>query len=314
MQKKFLFRMGSLFLFPITLFFNNPFFSIQVELQSPHAVLMDAHTGHLLYNKRGDERLYPASTTKVLTCVVAIQYIASIEEEVVASRNALMRTSMAKKELSHFTEDANFLEYDGVMIRLKPGEKMSYYDLLCGLMVKSANDAANVLAENIAGSIENFVELMNLEAKRIGCKDSLFQNTHGLHHPMHYSTPHDIALIFKEAMRYPIARELMSMKEWFRPSSKQQKGYRITPRNPLILDGKFYYPHAQAGKTGGHQRAGCNLVAFADNGERQLIAAVMKSENWNQCFNDAIRLFESFFQEKKIKRILFSAKDPFFNK
>lgn len=285
-----------------------------MQIQSPHALLMDAKTGQVIYSKRGEERLYPASTTKVLACIVAIKHLESLDQEVVASRAALMRTSMAKKELTHFTEPAHLLEYDGVMIRLRPGEKMSYYDLLCGLMVKSANDAANVLAENIAGSIDLFIEMMNEEAKAIGCKDSLFQNAHGLHHPMHYSTPYDIALIFREAMSFPLARELMSMTEWFRPTSKQQKGYRITPKNPLMLEGKFYYPYAQAGKTGGHKRAGYNLVAYADNGERQLISAVMKSENWNQCFSDTIQLFEAFFQEEKIKRILFSSKDPFFSK
>lgn len=147
------------------------------QIGAQAAILMDANTGVILYAKNVHERLYPASTTKIMTCLLAMER-GNLDDTVKFSHEAV------------FSVPA-----DGSNMGMDEGEALSLEECLYGIMVASANEAANAAAEYISGSISEFVDLMNLRAKEIGCTDTHFTNTNGLHDPEHYTSVYDLALI-----------------------------------------------------------------------------------------------------------------------
>ena len=233
------------------------------ELSVPSAVLVDASSGLVLFDKNKDARVYPASTTKIMTAIIAIEHSEGRLSDMFTASYA------AVNSISFDSSKANLLE----------GEQMSYHDLIFALLIASANDAANVLAENIAGSSEEFVKLMNEKAAELGAASTHFQNPHGLHDENHYTTPADMAKIARYAMTLPLFKEAVSNREYTIPATNMQPERNLVSTNQLLSrSSKYYYEYAKGIKTGYTTEAGYCLVSAAETSDRQLIAAVFGAD------------------------------------
>ena len=233
---------------------------------SEAAALFDEDGREVLYSKDAFERLYPASITKVMTALVALEY-GNLSDQVTV------------------TEDAVITESGASLCGIEPGDVLTLEQLLYGLMLPSGNDAGAAIAVHIAGSIEAFADMMNAEADRIGAVDTHFVNPHGLHDPDHYTTAYDLYLIFHEAMKNPVFREITGTTAYtasYRDRSGQtvsktwkggnwfMTGERETPAGITVI----------GGKTGTTQAAGyCLIMAeeAADGGE--YVSVVLKSDS-----------------------------------
>jgi len=189
---------------------------------------------------------------------------------------------------------------------LQCGEHISIEALLHGLMLISGNDAANVIAEGVSGSIPSFVEEMNQYLKDLGCQNTQFSNPHGLHHFNHFTTAYDICLITQRALRIPKFREIVSKPFYMKPKTNKQGAAPIRHTNPLFKEGRFYYPKAIGVKTGFHSQAKNTFVAAAEHEGRTLISVLLGCEKRESRYEDAIRLFETAFAENKEHRCLFN--------
>ena len=212
--------------------------------------------GQILYERNSDERLYPASLTKILTAIVVMEN-ADLSQTATISEAAL-----------------NSVEYGYVTSNLKSGDTLTIEELLNILIVSSANDVAVVLAENISGSVDNFCALMNQTATKIGCTNSNFVNPNGTHNENHYSSAHDLALIGKYALKYD------KLKEIFKKTSFTLEGKNITyaTTNEMLLSwNKNYYENTLGMKTGFTTPAGYCLVSYAQKDGLDLISVVLNS-------------------------------------
>jgi serine-type D-Ala-D-Ala carboxypeptidase (penicillin-binding protein 5/6) len=198
------------------------------------------------------------------------------------------------------------LEPDGTTINLLPQESISLKTLFYGLMLGSGNDAANAIAHYCSGDILKFMQGLNSYLKKLGCKDTNFNNPHGLHHIDHYTTAYDLALIARKAMTYPVFSQIVKTTTYLREETNKQKPFVITQTNRLIKPGPYFYPKALGIKTGYTSNAGFNLVAAASNGDRNLIAVLLGSKVSEARYLDAANLFETAFNEKKILQRLFA--------
>lgn len=231
------------------------------------AVLMDLDSGRILFEKKKDEERLIASITKIMTCIVAIE--ANELEDIV-------------------TVGEEVLKMYGSNIYLELHEKMKLKDLLYGLMLRSGNDAAVVIANYIGGSEENFVAMMNQKAKEIGMTHTIYRNPHGLDEETeNYSTAYDMALLSQYAMKNPVYREIVGTKKYNVQSEK--KAYSWTNRNQFL----FQYKYATGGKTGYTPRAGKTLVTTASSGNLNLTAVTLNDGNQYQTHQD---LYEEAFQ------------------
>lgn len=229
----------------------------QPELDCRAAVLMEWTTGSVLYARRAAERRDPASLTKVMTAVVALER-GSLPEPVRVSRNAAWMP--------------------GSVMGLQEGEEYSLRDLLFGLLLESGNDAAVAIAEHISGDEAEFARLMTEKAHRLGALSTQFRNAHGLTEPGHYSTAYDLALIFRYAMSLPLFAEMVGTieKEVTRlaPSST---GGTVYNTNRLL----GVYPGMEGGKTGTTAAAGACLATSAVRDGMRLISVVLDAgDRW----------------------------------
>jgi len=242
------------------------------SISAGSAVLIDADTGKLLYEQSAWELRPPASTTKIITAILAIEH-GNLNEAVEISPNA-----------------ANTGE---ASIGLKPGEKLTMYNLLHGALLKSGNDACVAIAEHIAPSEEEFVGLMNLKARSLGAFDTTFFNTNGLPHTDHLTTAYDLAIITRYALNNKIFSEIVRKKDytlqWETPPARRRY---ISNTNKLL----WTYPPATGVKTGTTDSAGKCLVASAHEPGRSVIAVLLNSP---RRFADARELLEyGLFQLK----------------
>lgn len=281
--------------------------NLDVQIETPYAVLVNAKTGKVLFDKRGNESVYPGSTTKIAAVLYILKHAGDkLDDVVICSENALRVVSEEVK-----AEKMNFLppyilELDGTTYNLARKEKITLKELLHGALIASGNDASNVAAEHVSGDIEIFVKNMNLMIDQLGCKNTHFCNPHGLFHPDHKTTAYDMTILAREALNYPLFKEIIKI-----PSYKRSK---INGNQLIRPDSKNFYPHAIGIKTGYTKKAKYNLVAAADNGVRQLVVALHKSPTSNQRFQDAIALFEAAFNEKESERLLFAKDETLFKK
>lgn len=274
---------------------------LDVKLNCRSAILMNADTGAVLFEKEPHIRVYPGSITKIATALfileqqVDLKQVATVSEEALKGRPAENRDQLP----------AYWLDSDGTMLGLRKGENLSLETLLHGLILISGNDAANVMAESIGGSVPRFVEMMNQSMQKYGCKNTQFRNPHGLPHPEHFSTAYDMALITKKALAFPEFRKVVSTLSYMKPKSNKQPPREIKLSNPMLNPkSRYYYSKAIGGKTG-YTNNQPTLVAVAAHEGRTLIAVILGSENKNQRFEEAKRLFEAAFkEEKKMRRLL----------
>ncbi|BCS81293.1 D-alanyl-D-alanine carboxypeptidase family protein [Anaerocellum diazotrophicum] len=258
----------------------------KLGLSAKSAILVEAHTGQILFEKNPNLICFPASTTKVLTALVAISY----EHDL----NKIFKVS----------SKATMIEPGSSSYYLNPGETISFQDLLYAMLLISANDAANVIAENIAGNIPAFVEKMNQYAKSIGTKNSHFVNPNGLHSPQHYTTAYDLSLIARQAYQNKILRKIFSTVEYRITTASMHKKTEwqiIYNINKLLRkNSKYYYPYATGIKTGYTAQAKRCLIASAKKDDIELIAVILSSED---AFSDAIKLFNYGFNNFKREKL-----------
>ncbi len=286
---------------------------LKVHVDAKAALVMNAKTGAILYEKKGDEMQYPASLTKIATLLYALEKKKGNLDEVISCPSYCLKRIHSNVKVAHDYQDpAYWLEPDGTHFWIRRGEKLSFRNLLYGLMLASGNDAANCIAHHVGGRVDSFVEGMNNYLKQIGCRQTHFCNPHGLHHPKHVSTAHDIALIVKQALQNSLIRTIVASKQHERAKTNMQEKKLFFQHNLLLKEGKFFYSHAIGVKTGYTSKAGYNLAAAATQGERALIAVVLGCKDSKERYRDTIRLFEKAFSELEETRLLFGKDENLF--
>lgn len=275
---------------------------LELDVHARSAILMNADTGAILYEKHAHTPLFPASITKIATALFVLDHKQpSLDQMVTVSGEALrLKPAQKGKEVA-----PHWLDVDGTTMGLFKGEMISFESLLHGLMLISGNDAANVLAETVAGSVPDFVSQLNLYMKGLGCLNTQFRNPHGLHHPEHYTTAYDICLITRRALQVPKFREIVSKVSYSKPKTNKQAAAELRQTNPLIKSGRFHYSKAIGVKTGYTSHAQHTLVAAAEHNGRTLIAVVLGCKQKEDRCADVVQLFETAFaEEKKQQRLL----------
>lgn len=230
------------------------------------AVLFDVNGKEVRYSKNAHTQMYPASLTKVMTALVALQN-ASPDQVLVA------------------TDAVKITESGAQLCGLKAGDSMTLAQALHILLLYSANDVANLIAENVGGSVDGFVEMMNKEAKRLGATNTNFVNPHGLTDENHYTTPYDMYLIFNEAIKYESFTEIIQMTgyqtTYYDANGREKKvDYKTTNR---FLKGDFQAPtnvNIIGGKTGTTNAAGhCLILLSRDSKGNPYISVILRAEN-----------------------------------
>ena len=263
-------------------------------VEGTSALIMDARSGEILYEKNAYEKRDPASITKMLTCLVVLETM-ELDEKVTST-----------------------IEFDpassGTSILMKKGEIFTVEQLLYALMLPSANDAALVLAEASGGTVENFCEMMNERAKRCGAKDTNFTNPNGFNEPIqpkHRTTAYDLALISKEAMKNKEFRKIVSTVDYTIPKTNKSAKRSFINVNRCLSDGEsevpvpdyvemkgFYRYEGTLGiKTGYTSTAGNCFCGWAKKGDTELIAVVLNSTTYESRFEDAIKLWDYGFSK-----------------
>lgn len=278
---------------------------LALNVKAEAAILMNADTGAILYEKNAHTLLYPASITKIATSIYSLHKKGDqLDTKITADQDAIGSVSEEVKRRANYSTPSYILVSGGSHIGIKKGEILSLRDLLFGMMIASGNDASNVIAQHVGGTIPQFMEEVNSYLKQIGCLSTTFQNPHGLHHPKHQTTAYDMAILTKEALKNPHFREIVSTVRYTRPKTNKQEASTLVQTNRLLRSGKLYYPKAIGVKTGYHTPAQNTLVAAAKDGDRTLIAVLLKAEDRKEMFTDAVKIFEAAFSQPKIQRTL----------
>ena len=289
---------------------------LKVEVSASSAVLINAETGAILYAKNIHERQYPASITKVGTALYVLEQKGKELDKIAkASETALKIVPASVRQALGSPHPSYRLEHDGTKMGIYPGEALSLKDLLHGLMLSSGNDAANVLAEYVSGSIDQFVIEMNQFFQKQGIKETHFSNPHGLFREDHWTTAYDMAKMTQMALQYPLFREVVKTTKYQCPPSNLQPTRLLTQHNRLVKPGSsHYYPKAIGVKTGYVAKAGFTFVGAATHEGRTLIAVLMNCPENEHRFRDSIKLFEAAFREKLISRTLFAKESDRFTR
>lgn len=256
-----------------------------LEISSQNAILIEVESGKILYEKNAYEQAYPASTTKILTAILALENC-ELNEKVTASYNAIMS-----------------VPYDGTTAAIQVGETWSVEQLVDAMMVCSANEAANMLAEHIGGSIESFASMMNSKAKEIGAKSTNFVNPNGLHDSNHKTTVYDMAMIARYGMlNFPTFRKAASLTSFSLPDTDiYDKGdrYFVNTNKMIIESSSYYYKYATGIKTGYTSSSLNCIVSSAEKDGVELIAVIFGAMGAQNRNNDNIALFEYGFEQLK---------------
>lgn len=281
--------------------------SLSCDLSAHVALLINAEDGKVLFAKNAEGAFYPASTTKVATAIYALyRKGACLDEMTTVSANAVGILPIAVRRSGK--HPSYRLEYGGTSMGLKVGEQVDLKTLLYGLMLPSGNDAANVIAEMVSGTVPQFVEELNSFLREIGCKNTHFKNPHGLPDLEHVTTPADLAVMAQFGMRFPVFKEIVSSANFLKPQTNKQPEVLLLQHNALVKPkSKYFYPYATGIKIGYTIQAGHAIVASAEKGDRSLIAVVSHKESLEKRYRSTIQLFDSAFNEQKQTRTLFSA-------
>jgi len=242
-------------------------------ISAKSSIVMEVKTGRILYANNIHEKRPMASTTKIMTALLAIEKgdfnsIVKIPREAVG--------------------------VEGSSIYLRPEEEISLEDLLYGLMLRSGNDVATAIAYHIGGSVEEFIKLMNSRAKEIGAKNTNFVNPHGLHDKNHYTTAYDLALITREALLNEKFKKIVASRRW----RANREGYNYFYNKNKTLN---EYNGGDGVKTGYTKAAGRCLVTSATRNGMQVIAIVLNDYNW---FNDCYKLMDNAFNNYRPYKVL----------
>ena len=254
------------------------------SITAPNLLLAELNSGKILYERNTDTKIYPASITKLMTAILVVENcnltdIATVSEKAVTS-----------------------VPYGYVNAKLQVGEKLTVEELLYAMLVPSANDAANALAEHVGGSIDSFAAMMNTRASELGCMGTNFTNPSGLHQKEHYTTTKDLYLIAQKAYSYDTIRKIIRTTQYTLPSTAKypKKDRVLTTTNYLIRKEftKYYYPYCTGAKTGYTGDAKNCVVEFAERDGMKLVAIVMGEAGKvkGKKFLDARQMFEYVFR------------------
>lgn len=245
----------------------------EADLYAEAAVLLDADSGNVLFGKNARVRMNPASTTKIMTLLLAIESGYDLNQQIA------------------IPQAAADIEKGSSLVPVFPGETMSFGDLLTGFFLNSGNDGANAVAVIVAGTIDNFVAMMNRRAAEIGCLDTHFANPHGLTADGHYTTAYDMALIAREAMKNEAFANIARL-----PRAvihvNERGDITVGAKRDLLAEGsQYYYTGCVGVKSGFTSAAGRCYVGAAERNGALLISVVFKCETETQPWVDTTRIF-----------------------
>ena len=253
-----------------------------LSLAAETAVLIDAASGEILYDKDADKKMYPASITKLMTILLALEN-GKLTDEITFSHDAVYN-----------------IEPGSAHIAILEGETLTLEQVLRAIILRSANEASNGVAEYVDGSVEAFAKHMTERAKELGCTNTNFVNANGLFDENHYTTAHDMALIARELLKHEEYRSMMSETDYEIPPTNLQTETRYLHGQHQMLNPNsiyyyiYYYKDAIGGKTGYTVEAGNTLVTYAERDGLTLIAVVMKC-NGAEHYTDTAALFDYGF-------------------
>ena len=272
------------------------------DIQAKAALLVDWDTETMLYAKNEHTELYPASLTKIMTALLTLEAVdqgkLALDQELTATASAL-----------------DGLAADGSTAGIKVGETMTVENYLKCMLIVSANEACDVLAEGVSGSVSAFVDAMNARAAELGCKNTHFVNPNGLHDSQHYTSAWDLYLITREALKYPEFMAVCDMGVAEIPATNLSESRRLRTTNYLLSNWRaagYLYPDAHGIKTGSTSEAGHCLVSSATRGSRSLISVVLGAERVVgengvadvKSFSETSRLFEWGFANFSTQTVL----------
>lgn len=253
------------------------------SINAASAILIDNRTNKVLYSKNEDTKMFPASTTKIMTAIITLENC-SLDEQATASFDAVNIPE------GYATAD------------IKIGETFTVEQLLEMLLVHSANDAANVLAEHVGGSLESFVSIMNTKANELGLTNTHFTNAYGLQDNNHYTTARDLATIMKYCLQNENFRRICGLASCAIPATNMSEPRTYSSTNQLVIAGNNnYYPYVTTGKTGFTSDAKHCLVSSAYNNDLELICVVLGSEDH---FGDTRAIYNYAYSTYSIKDIV----------
>jgi len=301
-------RMKAIYIFFIVFALCLEAATLDIEVSARSAILMNAETGAILYEKKAHVPSFAGSSQKIATILFAIDgKKADFDRFVSVSAEAVKIKPL--KDRDKFP--AHWGEPDGTRMRLLKGETLSLRSLFHGAMLISGNDAANAIAESLSTSIPDFMTELNEYVQSLGCTQTQLLNPHGLYHPENFTTAFDLCLITKKALQVPQFRELFSKTVYHKPKTNKQAAEEIRHTNALLKPGKHYYPKAIGSKTGYHRIAQYTIAAAAEQDGRTLIAVLLGCPDRAIRYQDAIRLFESAFAEELQTRVFVAAEQQF---
>ena len=250
--------------------------------EATSAALFDVNSNNIIYGKNMHERLAPASLTKVLTALVALDY-GNLDDIITV------------------TKDVKITESGATLCGLKEGDTLTLNQALHALLIQSANDAANAIAIHLGGSVEGFATLMNEKAIAIGATNSHFVNPHGLSADDHYTTAYDLYLIFNEAINYELFREIIHMENYstiYQDSNGNDKEMEFKTTN-MFLRGNYNSPNKVTvigGKTGTTNAAGnCLILLSKDTAGNPYISVILRSKERQLMYEQMIDLLEEIY-------------------
>lgn len=246
---------------------------------SNNAIVMDAKTGQILYEKNAYDACYPASITKVMTCLVALEHV-NMNDTITFSYDSIWG-----------------IERDSNHIALDVGEKITAEECFYGILLQSANEASWGMAEHVAGSVSAFADMMNEKAAELGCTNTHFVNANGLHDDNHYTSCYDMALITQAAIANPVFRTIDETTYYQIPPTNLCEEPRdiwhylkmIYPTSP------YYYEYCEGGKTGYTDQAHNTLTTYAEKNGMELICVVMNCAGAANTYKDSIALYDYYF-------------------
>ena len=283
-------RLFIILAFVFLIIFSNTYVNISNASDAPSVdtgsvYLMDSRTTKPLYSKDENTRMYPASTTKIMTAILTLENCSNLDDIATASYEAVETIP------------------EGYSIAdIQVGEQLTIRQLLELLLVHSANDAANVLAEYIGGSISSFVSMMNTKLDELGLKNTHFTNAYGLHDENHYSTAYDLAFLMKYCLENDTFTKISGQASCAIPATNMSEPRKYDSTNRLLIAGdEYYYQYVFSGKTGFTSQAKHCLVTAAYNNDLELICVVLGNDDR---FNITKSLYEYAFSNYALKNVI----------